>query len=273
MRLPFFNFISYLFLMLLLSIQALGQVQPRYVIVPENQVLSEISPTPEASLPSEISILVWNTHKGEAGQVWQEHLQNLTEGKHLVLLQEGMNDSFMRGVLQSISHLGWLMAQNFYMKEEQDATGVITGHKQNPLNAFFRRTTDTEPLAKTPKLALLTSYQMDRGEPLLVINIHGINFTAFPPFRRQIDEIVAVIKMWQGKVIFAGDFNTWSLQRTNYLLNKTKEAGLFEAQVSNRRGLKLDHIFIRGCVLLQMQIHDEITSSDHKPLTADLICD
>ncbi len=259
-------------LLLAFSLPSLAGLRPTYVIVPEEQVLAELSPAPENHLSSEIAILVWNTHKGEAGNAWAEDLRKLADGKQLVLLQEGMNDSFMPKVLESISQMGWLMAQNFYLQNSQNSTGIITGHMQNPSSAQFQRTKDLEPLVETPKLILITTYVMESGEPLLVANIHGINFTGLAPFIRQIDEIIARIKHWQGKVIFAGDFNTWSKERTNYLISRTKEVGLNEVPIHRAKGLVLDHIFVRGCSILQAQAHDEINSSDHKPLTANLDC-
>ena len=246
--------------------------QPFYVVVPEKQVLQELAQAPAIPLASGISILVWNTQKGEGKENWAWDFRNLAKGKQLVFLQEGMNDNFMPSILRSMPDLGWLMAQNFYMKDSQDATGVITGHTQSPLSTVFKRTKDTEPITNTPKMTLFTTYVMEKGTRILVVNIHGINFTSLFPFYHQIDQVTELIKKWHGKVIFAGDFNTWAPGRTEYLSRKAQEAGLIEVAVNSTRSLVLDHIFVRGCYPYRAEIHDEINSSDHKPLTADLVC-
>lgn len=269
MKAFFFNFIS----IMLFSSAALTAVQLSYVIIPEKEILWELVPAPETQLRSGVSILVWNVQKGEAGNSWAEDLGKLAQGKHLVLLQEGMNDSFMPGALRTIPQLGWLMAQNFFMNGDQDPTGVITGHVQTPFSTLVLRTKDTEPITSTPKLSLFTTYVMEKGTRILVVNVHAINFTSVFPFYRQVDEITELIKKWRGKVIMAGDFNTWAPSRTDYLVQKSTEAGMQEVNMSNdNRGLVLDHIFVRGCYAYRAQVHTKISSSDHKPLTADLVC-
>lgn len=244
-----------------------------YKIVPENQTIERLWASPNHNLSTHIRLLSWNVHKGTAGQAWADDFTELAVDKELVLVQEGVQDDFMPFVLGLTPSLGWLMAKSFYMEDEKEATGVITGAILEPSEAFFLRSRDTEPIISTPKMSLATVYKMDNGKSLLVINIHAINFTLLRPFKNQINDIADMIKTWDGKVIFAGDFNTWNPGRTAFLTKTLKAIGLKEVTFKDRRGLIIfDRIFLRGCVALAQKVHYEVQSSDHAPLSAELDC-
>lgn len=246
-----------------------------YRVVPDNEVIEQLAPSAQMRFPAALNILVWNVHKATGQEAWRKDLQQLTQGRSLALLQEGMQDSYMPNALNSITSFGWTMAKTFYMSLDHDATGVITGAVQNPVSSRFMRSRDLEPLIKTPKITLLTVYEFADNSQILVANIHAINFQTPEPFYRQIDELIAYMANWKGRIIFAGDFNTWIPARTQYLIDKAKSIGLKQVSfaVDPRPPRKvLDHIFIRGCQILDSKIHSNITSSDHPPLTAELDC-
>lgn len=262
---------SGIFVSLFISAPALAA---DYVIVPDTKVIKELHPSPNKKvLGSAINLLVWNTHKGSDGNNWAQDLKRLSADRDLVLLQEGMDDNFMPSVLKTIDSLGWLIGQSFFMERDHDGTGVITGSATTATETFFHRTKHFEPVVKTPKVTLFTTYVMEKGSNLLVANIHGINFTSMGAFTSQIDAVTTVIKSWKGKVIFAGDFNTWSAARMDYLDKKAREAGLTHLLFPNDpRDLVLDHVFLRGCYSFKSVVHGNVKTSDHKPLTNDLIC-
>lgn len=247
----------------------------KFRIVPDPQVIEELVPSQNLTIPMQFDVLDWNVKKGDQKEVWLADLRKLSVDTSFVLLQEGLQDDFMPKALASLPELGWLMAKTFYMNIDHDATGVITGSVREPASSHFLRSRDLEPLIKTPKISLQTTYQLENGSPLMVINIHAINFQSPQPFYNQIDDIINYARQWKGKILFAGDFNTWIPIRLDYLIQKAKTIGLehLEFAVDNRPShKKLDHVLIRGCVATQAQILDQITSSDHPPLKLRLDC-
>ncbi len=262
-------------IILLIALSSTAQISlASWEVIPEKSALLEISKAPAtATLPEILKVVSWNAHKGEDGNKWANDLRKLSEGANFVLLQEGMNDSFMPNVLKSISQMGWIMAQTFYMDTDHNSTGVITGSSQQPFSSIQSRSPDKEPISGTPKATLMTTYTLKSGSRLLVINTHGINFVSVSAFKRQIDDIINVIKGWTGKIIWAGDFNTWAPGRTEHLRDQAEKLGMTELSFMNDdRTLVLDRMFSRGCLAYNAYLHDEIDSSDHKPLTADFYC-
>jgi endonuclease/exonuclease/phosphatase (EEP) superfamily protein YafD len=250
-----------------------SQALAAWVDVPDSQVVATISEGSSEPLPSQMSFLTWNIQKAEGQSQWQRDFQSISAGKHFILLQEGVEKPEVLNTLRSVTHLGWLMARSFFMETDHQGTGVITGSLETPWSSVFLRSPDREPVANTAKMGLLSTYRMQDGSRLLVINVHAINFTTMGPFERQMDQIFGLVKGWPEKVILAGDFNTWAPNRTNYLLQSAQAAGLKHVAFQNDpRNLVLDHIFLRGCSAQASVIHSEISSSDHYPITTDLLC-
>jgi endonuclease/exonuclease/phosphatase (EEP) superfamily protein YafD len=243
--------------------------------VPDDQVIEQLNNSGRTAIRKNMSILVWNVKKGTGENAWVRDLNKLTQGKAITIMQEGLQDEKMPGILAGVPSYGWTMAKTFYMLVDKNATGVITGAIQDPSSSMFLRSPDMEPAINTPKITLLTSYAMEDGSKIMVANIHAINVQTFEPFQRQIDGLIAELAKFEGNIILAGDFNTWIPQRTDYLLAKTKEIGLEQVIFANdpRNPMHtLDHIFVRGCAVSNAKVWDKIKSSDHEPLTADLAC-
>lgn len=245
-----------------------------YVVAPDHLVLGEIAKAGNSPLPNALKILNWNIEKGKAQHDWALDFQDLAFDKSLVLIQEGLEDNFVPDVLKSLQNFGWIIARTFFMETDRAGTGVITGSLQQPRALSFLRTQDTEPLVNTPKMSLLSTYVLESGDEILVVNTHAINFTGTAPFQRQIDAISNVVEKWKGKALVGGDFNTWNSSRMSYLLNKMRSLGMTHVKYENDpRNLVLDHLFIRGCQTMESQIHGNINSSDHFPITAEFQCE
>jgi len=248
-------------------------VQAAQIPVPLENSLVQLRSGPPNPLPTQIHLLVWNVHKGSSGNDWAKDLNTLSQDKHLILLEEGVQDSWMPSILNGLMNFGWMMARSFFMKTDHNATGVITGASSEPLTSLALQSPDTEPLLHTPKTSLFTYYLLQDQSTLLVVNIHGINFRLLSSFKRHIDQVTHVLGQWPGKIIFAGDFNSWSAGRTDYLRTQTKNLGLREIRWAlDPRVLQLDHIFYRGCRLERAVLHNMTESSDHFPLSAQFDC-
>lgn len=241
---------------------------------PQDQVLVSLSPTSSRDKkPNQFRLLVWNIQKAKAKNSWARDYENLVKSSDLVLLQEGMKDSFVPGVLNRASKKSYWMAQSFLDKGGKESTGVVTGSWTEASQKSWRRSPGREPVANTPKMTLLTVYDLENGEKLLVMNIHAINFVGVAEFEAQIEPLARVIKDFQGKVIFAGDFNTWNQGRFEVLDRWTRFAGLQKVSLNgDTRNLKLDHIYLRGCAAHRADVLNRIQSSDHFPLAAEISC-
>lgn len=219
-----------------------------------------------------LKLLVWNVYKGGKPGAYKD-LDVLTYRADLALLQEGHLSTEFLNLVCSRQDLNWKMARNLTDSSGINA-GVVTAGRQNPAEFTFLESPDTETFTDIHKMTLVSYYDLpDRSEKLLVLNMHGINFVLQSAFENQVNEVAKVIKKHQGPVIYAGDFNTYTSGRTEYLLSKMKSLGLTHAEVRGNEfsGLfVLDHMFYRGFEVTKTEVLNNITSSDHTPLYFEL---
>ncbi|MGZ5280424.1 MAG: endonuclease/exonuclease/phosphatase family protein [Pseudobdellovibrionaceae bacterium] len=247
----------------------------QFRIVPDADVIEQLNSSAKMPLKMDVNVLVWNVKKATGKESWRKDLNALARDKSFVLLQEGLQDDYMPKALSTVPGFGWTMAKGYYMEMDHNATGVINGSIQDPNSSYFLRSPDLEPVINMPKMIILTTHVLEDNSQIMIANIHGINFQTPEPFYRQIDQLIAFLSNWKGKIVLAGDFNTWIPVRTQYLIDKAASIGLEHIKFAKdpRPVHKvLDHIFIRGCKVVDAKLHMNIKSSDHPPLTADLAC-
>ncbi|MNL60241.1 hypothetical protein D3C87_1840380 [compost metagenome] len=98
-----------------------------------------------------------------------------------------------------------------------------------------------------------------------------MNFVADKLNREQIEQVKFVLEKHKGPLIFAGDFNSWNGNRLRYLDEILGSIGMKKLSFENdKRNFKLDHIYVRGLTAMKTDLHSEIATSDHSPLTASL---
>jgi endonuclease/exonuclease/phosphatase (EEP) superfamily protein YafD len=224
-----------------------------------------------APLPESFEVLIWNIEKGKHKLKWQNDFLELNRKVHLSLLQEAMMDGFIDMTLKSQVHQNWSFSVAF--KTNSGNTGVATG-VSSPIVRFATAVSPvTEPVTKTPKVSQIKIVELKNGEKLLVINIHAINFVSQSSFEKHIDSLLPVIRSHSGPIIWAGDFNTWSESRQKYLDTTLGKLNLTRIPLqSDTRGLKLDHIYLRGCISNWAKIENQINTSDHYPIRANILC-
>lgn len=219
-----------------------------------------------------LKILVWNIYKASKPGVYAD-LDILTQDVDLALFQEGYLTKTFQSFVCSRQEYNWKMAKSFKDMSGID-TGVITVSKQNPDEFFALKSPNTEPVTNTPKMAMVTKYRIpESNRPLLVINIHGINFVPFLHYKNQIDQVVREIKKHNGPVILAGDFNTHLAERLTYIKEVLTPLGLEQAVVTGNEFNEvfvLDHLFYRDFKVVQAKALSNVTTSDHKPLYFEL---
>ncbi len=214
-----------------------------------------------------LRVLVWNVFKYKRDGVYSD-LSKLKNQSDLVLLQEAVHrpdiETYFKSHFPDFS-------QTFFMSfcdSDASAFGVQNGSRFQVLNNQSWPAPDSEPFSTIHKMSGYSEILIN-GQRVHVVNTHGLNFNAGSPFQRQIDDVAKRLKNVTGPIIWAGDFNTWSNSRMNYLLGVTKKLGLSHVQFKNDpRGLVLDHVFYRGLNLKKSEII-EISTSDHYPLLVE----
>lgn len=232
-----------------------------------------------APLPkSGIDLLVWNVKKGDRPSFHSEFLR-LGEKKDLFLIQELFTAPFFTSTINEFSGLQWELGLSFFYRlYNNDSTGNMIGSLSSPTWVKVEHTLNYEPLTETPKTTVYARYALEGTDAeVLVISIHGINFNGFDAYKRQLDQVEAVIRRHQGPVILGGDFNTRTKKRHQELRDFARALRLKEVSFINgdRRmvaiGTKhiLDHVFVRGFSVHHAEVHVS-PGSDHRPMTLSL---
>jgi endonuclease/exonuclease/phosphatase (EEP) superfamily protein YafD len=254
------------------------QLKPADFYIPKDKDVVQdlgIQAADEELDPDSIKLLVWNMYKGDKPD-WERDFNNLSNGKDILLLQEMFLNDKMKRVFDQQDVFEYVTATSFIYKEGKVRTGVANGGRVAPQRHIWFRSPGLEPVIKTPKMSLATFYKVKgQEEQLLAISIHAINFVTTFYLAQQIKEIARLIKKHKGPVIFAGDFNTWSREKTRYVKYMANRLGLHEVKFSpdtrmRTFGWPLDFIFLRGLEVRQADCHGSLDGSDHKALTAEL---
>jgi endonuclease/exonuclease/phosphatase (EEP) superfamily protein YafD len=218
----------------------------------------------------ELRVLSWNLHKG-VDKGWERDLTQFALAHDLLLLQEAVLLPSLTSVLDQSGH-GWLMTGAFSWGGVE--RGVMNASRVPAFDACTTR--NFEPLFPVPKSALITRYALKGTEATLAVaNLHGVNFSlGVGHLREQIEGVAAELARHQGPVVLGGDFNTWSQARHAVLVEVADRLGLTSVHLvedGRKRvfGLPLDHLFVRGLVVLQARA-PEVTSSDHNPIMVTL---
>lgn len=216
-----------------------------------------------------IQLLNWNMAKGRH-RGWKHDLAHLGHQADLLLIQEAQLEYDIPRLLGD--HYCWSFAPGFSRPGYN--TGVMSLCRAETLNPSAH--SHQEPWTRLPKAALITEYRL-RGlsDTLLVLNIHGINFTAGTKrFEQQLRSLGNELLRHHGPIVFSGDFNTWRRKRLHIVerLLHALDMQPIEFAVDHRKqvfGCALDHIFVRGLMPSHAKVQ-RVYSSDHNPLLTTL---
>lgn len=240
-------------------------------IPPQHEVLLSFGKASSPHLQKRINILVWNMFKAKK-KGWADDLIFLASNKDIILLQEAYLRPIMEKLLAQTRLFQWDLAQGFQRGKKKVAAGVMTGSVTRPREIFFLRSPDREPLVKTPKMAIGTTYQIHKSnKKLLVLNVHGINFVTLKKFRNHMLQLEMEMAGHDGPIIMGGDFNTWIPKRSDCLETMADKLGLQLLDLcpdnrSRHLGRILDYVFTRGLKVISASCHPEVRSSDHQPI-------
>ena len=222
-----------------------------------------------------IEILLWNVFKCKR-KGWHDDFKTLSYNKDLILLQEAIvNSPFDSEFKKSLQHQ-WIMARSFRNLKTNIETGVKTGSSVATKEHYFSASNHCEPISKTKKMLLATVYPLSiRGQSLLVVNTHLINFVSFEKFRAHLEQVFKTLEYHDGPVLLAGDFNTWNQKRLRYFNQLALSVSLEEVKMTRKPRLShlfkhLDHIYCRELEVVDAHVHTNIHSSDHYPISLSL---
>lgn len=221
--------------------------------------------------PDKIRILVWNMYKGQ-NETWQKNYKFLAENRDILLLQEMyLNEKMMTSFEEDSDH-EYHLATSFIYRKGKIRTGVASASRVKASNVFYQQSKVREPGINTPKMVLFTTYPIAGSDKdLLTINIHAINFVSTQGLARQIKEVEEVMQKYDGPIVFAGDFNTWSPGKFRFIRmmavrNNLKEVKFKNDQRMIKFGLPLDYVFYRGLELKKEKVWGELNGADHKAM-------
>ena len=209
---------------------------------------------------SRFHLITWNVHKGQ-DTGWQEDLERLSKQADFVLLQEATQH-------QNLSTFSTALFVSSFSFNEL-LSGVKTFTQTQP--EWYCGGGVAEPIIQIPKVASVMNLPLEKGNSLLLINVHLINFEwGISAYQAQLEQLFSFVENHQGPIIMAGDFNAWNEDRLNFVNNLIQKYGLDSVALSQDErvrflGYPLDYIFMRG-VKVVSATSEVVTSSDHNPL-------
>ena len=220
-------------------------------------------------IPNTFGMLCWNVYKSNDSSAFKEYLKKVESQCDLLLFQEATFSDKKPFVL---SDYIFDAAANLEFREK--FYGVLTASRVLPteVNAYLSK--GKEGFIGTYKSLLISLYSFEEGSTLLVFNLHAINFRENQQFNRELEHFLELLKKYEGAMIVAGDFNTWSKTRTEQLYNFKDELGLDtvpfkqDGVVKSFMGNNLDFILYRGLELVEYNVDITQKISDHNPLFA-----
>jgi len=231
--------------------------------------------------PERVQVLVWNVYKASRPG-WWEDFDALVATHDVFLLQEGWWEPRSEARFRALGG-DWWMGVTFLSKwsEDDPATGTIVGGRVPVHGATSRHSRYVEPGLGTPKSHCFGRFELQgRDEELLAVSVHAINYRlGLTAFGDHVRLVLRDAAGYQGPVIVAGDFNTWSEERTAFLFEVMERSGFRSVyprspQTADDDGRTtsgdhyLDHAFVRGLeVVGEPEVLTTIDTSDHEPMS------
>lgn len=250
-------------------------------VVPDGTLRHIDGATVEALDPNHVRVLVWNVYKASLPGWWDDFLP-LVADHDIVLLQEGWWGPDTEGRWAGLGFDWWMgVAFESAWSDGDPATGTIVGGRATLRGVVSRHSRYLEPVIGTPKTHCLGRFPLEGlEEDLLVVSVHGINFRlGLTAFADQLRLVMQDAANHRGPAIVAGDFNSWSEERTDALfasMANARFASLYPRSTNvapaDGRTLSgeyyLDHAFVRGLETVgEPEVLTGIDSSDHEVLS------
>ncbi len=193
----------------------------------------------------------------------------------MIIIQEALMTDKVKNAI-NLDDYEWQLAKSFrYFGND---TGVLTISNTHPKKSKVILSKPKEPITGTSKATLISLFSIENSsQTLMIVNSHGINFVGKKKFTQQMKRIEKYMAKHNGPLVWAGDLNTWSKKRLQIVLEIAKNCNLIAVNFpkgSIKTGpipwekSPLDHLFYRGLNLIDSEVLEDISSSDHKPIQA-----
>ena len=222
-------------------------------------------------LPHRFSLLLWNIHKENQDRAFVSTLKTLLS-KHpcdLLLFQEY---KYPKQNLLTLPEYAYTLASN--IETDKSYYGVLSAAKSSFITLTSAITQQQELFIATHKSFLITQHQLADKSPLYLVNLHAINFVTLKSFREELKKLEDLLLNYEGAMIVAGDFNSWSKGRVLALQKFQDALGLQKAEVSASEHIKaiffkpIDHLYYRDITLVDAEAINTKKVSDHNPIYA-----
>lgn len=241
-------------------------------IPPDNEVPRYFGQAAASQLKSKrLNVLVWNLYKGRKEE-FIPAFQFLSANRDLVLVSEATTSDPVTTAFDLLPNFAWNFSVSFLLKDEV-GTGTAIGSYAKALEVKHYRTKDIEPFVNSPKAITSAKFAIAGSkETLLVLSIHGINWSGDEAIVRQVQDVMPAIKAHTGPVLFAGDFNFKNATRLTEVTELLATAGVDRVNWENPSKKQLDDAFTRGLKVHRAYLNNEHinTGSDHPAIELDI---
>ena len=265
-------------------ISSLTMAKIQNPIPEDSNILMEFSIAKMGSLdPKSIKVLDWNLDKGHIEKAKKDNLnfdkdfQLLASEKDLLILQEMLLDEKMSDTFLAQKDLGFETATSYLSPPSFTRTGLATASIANAINSKFIKTQVLEKYTKTPKLTLVTEYTLEGTSNLLTVaNVNTLDEATDEHFNVELDRIYQTLKVTNGPLILAGDFNTWSPNRQAYLQAMVSKLNLKEINFKkdNRilvKNLPVDHFYTsKDLIVKKSLVRNDFEGIKFNPIEIEL---
>ncbi|HHH28140.1 MAG TPA: hypothetical protein ENK57_07315 [Polyangiaceae bacterium] len=250
-------------------------------VVPDGTLRNADGATADTLDPTRIRVLVWNIYKSSRPGWWEDFAPLVAE-HDVALLQEGWWHPEEQARWAGLG-FDWWMGVTFESpwSEGDPATGTVIGGRATMRGVASRHSRYLEPVLGTPKSHCLGRFAFEgRDDELLVVSVHGINFRlGLTAFADQLRLVMHDVANHDGPAIVAGDFNSWSEDRTEALfsaMDRERFVSLYprsaiDSPPDGRTASGdhyLDHAFVRDLeVVGEPDVLTTIDTSDHEALS------
>ena len=224
--------------------------------------LEQPSATRTLKSPRDFRVTSWNAMKFLL-EGSQRVAGELATDADILFLQESIREE-----LPTLSPLPEsLFADGFKQDETQTGVEIRSAHRPDLQCTLLYR----EPWLRTPKAVAVARFPVG-AEPLLAINLHGINFTlGSAAYRAQLADVGALIDAHTGPVIVGGDMNDWNNWRGTVVAQFVEKHALERVVFSPdwrslHLGRPVDGFYVRDLDWVDATAVPT-ESSDHHPIT------
>ncbi|MFZ9035302.1 MAG: endonuclease/exonuclease/phosphatase family protein [Francisellaceae bacterium] len=223
-------------------------------------------------VPNQFKLVSWNIYKINhknpiAFERYINQLHNQCEIEFYLLQEAKHSDTSFFPLT------GFCLNFAANLKLRKHAYGVLTASNINCDYAYHLLSEEREFLLRTHKSTLVNHYFFADGTPLIIANIHAINFKNSKAYEKELQLLHESLQDYgEVPMIIAGDFNCWNKKRNHLIRQLTRQLKLIQVDFEDKHHIKrfakhpLDLVLYKNLICLVATAIDSEAVSDHNPL-------